>query len=53
MKTDVNTLDEAWFYLKKGATAQGITNKSVFDWSVTPVAGKKVYLVSDAWYPLG
>jgi hypothetical protein len=39
--------------LKKGATANGVTNKSVFDWSSNPVAGKKVYLVSDAWYPLG
>lgn len=52
-KTDVNVHDEAWFYLKKGATANGVTNKSVFDWSSNPVAGKKVYLVGDAWYPLG
>jgi hypothetical protein len=52
-KTDVNVHDEAWFYLKKGATANGVTNKSVFEWSSTPVAGKKVYLVGDAWYPLG
>jgi hypothetical protein len=53
VKTDVNVHDEAWFYLKKGATAAGVTNKSVFDWSVNPVSGKKVYLVGDAWYPLG
>jgi hypothetical protein len=52
-KTDVNVHDEAWFYLKTGATANGVTNKSVFDWSVNPVAGKKIYLVGDAWYPLG
>ena len=52
-KTDVNVHDEAWFYLKKGATANGVTNKSVFDWSSNPVAGKKVYLVGDSWYPLG
>jgi hypothetical protein len=52
-KTDVNVHDEAWFYLKKGATSNGVTNKSVFDWSSSPVANKKVYLVSDAWYPLG
>jgi hypothetical protein len=52
-KTDVNVHDEAWFFLKKGATANGVTNKGVFDWSSNPVAGKKVYLVGDAWYPLG
>jgi hypothetical protein len=52
-KTDVNVHDEAWFFLKKGATANGVTNKSVFEWSSNPVPGKKVYLVSDAWYPLG
>jgi hypothetical protein len=34
-------------------TANGVTNKSVFDWSVNPVTGKKIYLVGDAWYPLG
>jgi hypothetical protein len=53
VKTDVNTHEEAWFYLKKGATANGVTNKSLFDWSVAPVAGKKIYLVGDSWYPLG
>jgi len=52
-KTDVNVHEEAWFYLKKGATTMGVTNKSVFDWASNPVAGKKVYLVGDAWYPLG
>lgn len=53
VKTDVNVHDEAWYFLKKGASSSGITNKSVFDWSITPVSGKKVYLVGDAWYPLG
>ncbi len=53
VKTDVNVHDEAWFYLKTGATAAGLSNKSVFDWSVNPVSGKKVYLVGDAWYPVG
>ncbi len=52
-KTDVNVHGEAWYYLKKGAFAAGVTNKSLFDWSVQPVAAKKVYLVGDAWYPLG
>jgi hypothetical protein len=52
-KTDVNVHEEAWFYLKTGATANGVTNKSLFDWSVTPVAGKNIYLVGDTWYPLG
>ncbi|HEY8091723.1 MAG TPA: FAD-dependent oxidoreductase, partial [Polyangiaceae bacterium] len=52
-KTDVNVHDEAWFYLKTGATANGVTLKSLFDWSVAPVAGKNVFLVGDAWYPLG
>ena len=49
----MNVHDEAWFYLKTGATAAGVTNKSVFDWSVNPVSGKQIYLVGDAWYPLG
>jgi hypothetical protein len=53
VKTDVNVHDEAWYYLKKGSTANGVTNKTLFDWSVTPVAGKKIYLVGDSWYPLG
>lgn len=53
VKTDVNVHDEAWFYLKKGASSAGLSNKSVFDWSSNPVSGKKVYLVGDAWYPLG
>jgi hypothetical protein len=52
-KTDVNVHDEAWFYLKTGASAAGVTNKSLFDWSVAPVTGKNVFLVGDAWYPLG
>lgn len=52
-KTDVNVHDEAWFYLKTGATANGVTNKSIFEWSATPIAGKKIYLVGDTWYPLG
>lgn len=53
VKTDVNVHEEAWFYLKTGATAAGVTNKSVFDWSTNPVPGKKVFMVGDAWYPLG
>lgn len=53
VKTDVNVHEEAWLCLKKGATANGVTNKSVFDWSASPLAGKKSYLVGDAWYPLG
>ena len=53
VKTDVNVHEEAWYYLKTGAAASGVTNKSLFDWSVTPIAGKKLYLVGDAWYPLG
>lgn len=52
-KTDVNVHEEAWFYLKTGATTQGVTLKSLFDWSVNPVPGKKVFLVGDSWYPLG
>ena len=53
VKTDVNVHDEAWFCLKTGATANGVTNKSLFDWSVAPMVGKKIYLVGDTWYPLG
>lgn len=53
VKTDVNVHDQAWFYLKKGSTLNGVTNKTLFDWSVTPVQGKKIYLVGDTWYPLG
>ncbi len=53
VKTDVNVHDEAWFYLKKGATANGVTNKSVYEWAANPAPGKKIYLVSDSWYPLG
>jgi hypothetical protein len=52
-KTDVNVHEEAWFYLKTGATANGVTNKSILDWSATPIADKKLYLVGDTWYPLG
>lgn len=39
--------------MKTGATANGVTNQSVFAWSSNPVPGKKVYLVGDAWYPIG
>jgi hypothetical protein len=53
IQTDVNVHPEAWFYLKTGANANGVSNQSLFDWSVTPVAGKSVYLVGDSWYPLG
>ena len=53
VKTDVNVHPEAWYYLKTGATAAGVTHKSLFDWSAQPVSGKKLYLVGDAWYPLG
>jgi hypothetical protein len=52
-KTDVNVHPEAWYYLKKGAFAAGVTNKSLYDWAAQPLAGKKVSLVGDAWYPLG
>jgi hypothetical protein len=53
VQTDVNTHPEAWYYLKTGAGVAGVTNKTLFDWSVQPVADKKLYLVGDAWYTLG
>jgi phytoene dehydrogenase-like protein len=52
-QTHVTQHGEAWYYLKKNALAKGVTNQSLFDWSVEPLAGEKVYLVGDAWHPLG
>jgi NAD(P)-binding Rossmann-like domain len=39
----------AWYLLKQGALGQGITNDSIFDWSLSPLRGERVYLVGDTW----
>lgn len=39
----------AWFYLKQGATANQLTDDSVYQWSLHPLDNEKVYLVSDSW----
>jgi hypothetical protein len=49
LATQFTLHDPAWYNLKQGAPAAGITNKSLFAWSQAPLPGEKVYLVSDAW----
>lgn len=51
LKTQVTVHIPAWYNLKEGALAQGITNDSLFQWSLRPLAGERVYLVGDAWRP--
>jgi hypothetical protein len=41
----------AWYILKQGALASGITNDTLFEWSLNPLSGERVYLVGDAWRP--
>jgi len=44
--------DPAWFFLKTGAAAKGITNASIFAWSKNPLGPKeKVSLLGHAWRP--
>ena len=49
--TDVTVHQPAWYNLKEGALGQGITNDSLFAWSLNPLPGERVYLVGDAWRP--
>jgi len=39
----------AWYNLKQGALGSGITNDSLFAWSLDPLPGERVYLVGDSW----
>lgn len=39
----------AWYNLKQGALAQGLTTDNLFEWSLNPIPGERVYLVGDSW----
>ena len=49
--TQVTVHQPAWYNLKAGALAHGITNESLFAWSQAPLTGERVYLIGDAWRP--
>lgn len=41
--------EPGWFNLGKGAMANGVTNQTLFAWSLNPLGNEKVYLVGDTW----
>lgn len=49
--TQVTIHQPAWYNLGEGAYAAGVTNDSLFEWSLRPIAGERVHLVGDAWRP--
>ena len=51
LATQVTVHAPAWYNLRAGALAHGVTNDSLFAWSLAPLAGEQVYLVGDAWRP--
>lgn len=51
LATAVNWHDPAWYYLKQGSFASGMTYDKLFAWSQNPLPGERVYLLGDAWRP--
>lgn len=49
LATHMTVHKPAWFNLKAGALAAGLSNDALFQWSLSPLPGERVYLVSDSW----
>lgn len=49
LATRVTVHKPAWYNLKVGAAAHHVSNESLFQWSLNPLPGQRVYLVGDSW----
>ncbi|MDC0666278.1 FAD-dependent oxidoreductase [Nannocystis radixulma] len=49
LATQVQLHKPAWYFLKSGGLEAGFTNQSLFQWSINPLPGERVYLVGDSW----